>query len=55
VRKILLGKSLAGPGGSAPVGKSLAVCEERFREKYWAKDVKKCYSGFDVAVRVEPD
>jgi len=28
---------------------------ERFREKYGAKDVKKYYSGFDVAVRVEPD
>jgi hypothetical protein len=25
---------------------------ERFREKYTAKDVKKYYSGFDVAVSV---
>ncbi len=28
---------------------------EKFREKYTAKDMKKYYSGFDVAVRVEPD
>ena len=26
---------------------------EKFREKYGAKDVKKYYSKFDVAVRVE--
>jgi deazaflavin-dependent oxidoreductase (nitroreductase family) len=28
---------------------------EKFREKYGAKDVKKYYSKFDVAVRVELD
>ena len=28
---------------------------EKFRDKYTAKDVKKYYSKFDVAVRVEPD
>jgi hypothetical protein len=27
---------------------------EKFREKYGAKDVKKYYSKFDVAVVVEP-
>jgi len=28
---------------------------EKFREKYGAKDVKKYYSKFNVAVRVELD
>jgi len=28
---------------------------EKFCEKYGVKDVKKYYSKFDVAVRLEPD
>jgi hypothetical protein len=35
--------------------KAVSAVIEKFREKYGAKDVKKYYSGFDVAVRAEPD
>ncbi len=40
----------AMPITDAKVVKSVV---EKFREKYGAKDVKKYYSKFDVAVRVE--
>jgi hypothetical protein len=33
--------------------KAVKSVVEKFREKYWAKDVKKYYSNFDVAVVVE--
>jgi deazaflavin-dependent oxidoreductase (nitroreductase family) len=33
--------------------KTVKSVVEKFREKYGAKDVKKYYSKFDVAVRVE--
>ena len=35
--------------------KTVKSVVEKFREKYGAKDVKKYYSKFDVAVRVELD
>ena len=34
-------------------GKAISSVVEKFREKYGAKDVKKYYSKFDVAVLVE--
>jgi len=42
---------------ATPVSDAKAVKSviEKFREKYGANDVKKYYSGFDVAVRAEPD
>ena len=40
----------ATPLTDAKAGNSVV---ERFREKYGAKDVKKYYSKFDVAVTVE--
>jgi deazaflavin-dependent oxidoreductase (nitroreductase family) len=36
-------------------GKTVKSVIEKFREKYGAKDVKKYYSKFDVALRLEPD
>ena len=40
---------------AAPVtdAKTVKSVVAKFREKYGAKDVKKYYSKFDVAVRVE--
>ena len=35
--------------------KTVKSVVEKFREKYGAKDVKKYYSKFDVAVRAEPE
>ena len=35
--------------------KAVKSVVEKFREKYRAKDVKKYYSKFDVAVRAEPE
>jgi len=42
---------------AAPVldAKSVKSVVEKFREKYGARDVKKYYSKFDVAVVVELD
>ena len=42
---------------SAPITDDKAVKSvvEKFREKYGARDVKKYYSKFDVAVRIELD
>jgi deazaflavin-dependent oxidoreductase (nitroreductase family) len=36
-------------------GKAVKSVTEKFREKYGARDVKKYYSEFDVAVLVQPD
>src|SRR5712692_5046739 len=36
-------------------GKAVKSVTEKFREKYGARDVKKYYSKFDVAVLVQPD
>jgi 23S rRNA G2445 N2-methylase RlmL len=36
-------------------GKAVKSVVEKFRKKYGARDVKKYYSKFDVAVRVELD
>ncbi len=44
------GKFRTGPGTDAKAVKSVV---EKFREKYGAKDVKKYYSKFDVAVAIE--
>jgi hypothetical protein len=43
------------PITAKPITESAAVKSviEKFREKYGAKDVKKYYSKFDVAVSVE--
>ena len=37
----------------SPMPKAVNSVIEKFREKYGAKDVKKYYSKFDVAVVVE--
>jgi hypothetical protein len=34
--------------------KAVSLVIEKFREKYGARDVKKYYSKFDVAVVIEP-
>jgi hypothetical protein len=51
-----------GPGAEAELraipiteAKAVQTVVEKFREKYGAKDVKKYYSKFDVAVLVEAD
>ena len=45
-------RGVAGKFRATPVteGKAVNAVVERFREKYGAEDVKKYYSGFDVAV-----
>ncbi len=48
-------RGVGGEFGAVPVtdAKSVKSVIEKFREKYGAKDVKKYYSKFDVAVVVE--
>jgi hypothetical protein len=48
-------RGVGGEFRAVPVTESKAVSSviENFREKYRAKDVKRYYSKFDVAVRVE--